>query len=86
MGSGDVPYPLFRSSDQTLPRTDRSHADGERAAVSTFLHLDQERASGSRSDDEGASARGSHVPRKREQRPLPGMMLFCVLSSLTRRG
>jgi len=61
MGGRVVPHPLFRRSDQTLPRIVCGHSDGEQDAVSALLHLDQERVSVSRSDDDGTPARGSQA-------------------------
>ena len=66
MGGGDVPYPLFRYSDQMLPRTDRGYADGEREAL-----LALSRAT--------STAAGCHRPaRNMWRRPTPGISPACT--------
>ena len=65
---------VFRFHGQALPRTGGGTADGGRQAVQAVLQLREERVAIAGSDDQGAR-RGVHR-RKRERRPLPGMMLF----------
>ena len=71
---GDVSDAVFRFHGQALPRAGGATADGGRQAFPSLLQLREERVQ-LRGLTTKAPRRGVHR-RKRERRPLPGMMLF----------
>jgi len=71
---GDVSDAVFRFYSQALPRAGCGTTDGRRPAVPSLLQLREERVAIAGLTTK-APRRGVHR-RKRERRPLPGMMLF----------